>query len=130
MCAEKQDLLTGACAFAVVPNSMTLPGTRPGLNDGGDMATGAKHQRLTEISESIMGDEERRYSVPCRCAIGEDHNDPQVLISQYDPNDDNDDDGGSLSVSDAADIWRSRGEDEDYMFGYGEDELRRAADDD
>lgn len=42
--------------------------------------------------------------------------------------DDDDDEDESLSVWDAADIWRSHGEDEDYMFGYSEDELRRAAD--
>lgn len=35
--------------------------------------------------------------------------------------------GEALSVSDAADIWMSNGMDEDYMFGYTEDELRRAA---
>lgn len=93
------------------------------------MATGAKHQRLTEISESIRGDDERHYFVPCRCAVGKDHNDPNVVISQYDPNDDNND-GEALSASDAADIWRSRGEDEDYTFGYGDDDLRRAADED
>ena len=29
-----------------------------------------------------------------------------------------------LSVSDAAMIWRSNGEDEDYMFGYSERALR------
>jgi len=33
----------------------------------------------------------------------------------------------SLSVYDAADIWLSNGMDEDYTFGYDEDELRRAA---
>ncbi|WP_166805222.1 MULTISPECIES: hypothetical protein [unclassified Cryobacterium] len=39
-----------------------------------------------------------------------------------------DDSGGdSLSVWDAANIWLSNGMDEDYTFGYGEDELRRAA---
>lgn len=31
-----------------------------------------------------------------------------------------------ISVYDAADIWVSNGEDDDYMFGYSEDELRRA----
>lgn len=31
-----------------------------------------------------------------------------------------------LSVSDAAMIWRSNGEDEDYMFGYSERALRKA----
>lgn len=44
--------------------------------------------------------------------------------------DDDDADGASgeaLSVWDAADIWLSKGRDEDYMFGYTEDELRRAA---
>lgn len=32
----------------------------------------------------------------------------------------------SLSVWDAADIWMSNGFDEDYMFGYSEDELKDA----
>ena len=46
--------------------------------------------------------------------------------------DDDDDDadgdpGETLSVWDAADIWLSKGMDEDYRFGYTEDELRRAA---
>jgi hypothetical protein len=38
------------------------------------------------------------------------------------------DTGETLSVWDAADIWLSNGMDEDYRFGYTEDELRRAAD--
>lgn len=43
-----------------------------------------------------------------------------------------DDDGSdevdeSLSLTDAANIWLSSGMDEDYMFGYDESELRRAA---
>lgn len=39
-----------------------------------------------------------------------------------------DDDDGSetLSVWDAADIWASNGKDEDYMFGYTEEELENA----
>ena len=40
--------------------------------------------------------------------------------------DDDDDDGESLSVYDAALIWASNGKDEDYTFGYSEDELERA----
>ena len=40
--------------------------------------------------------------------------------------DDDDDDDESLSVWDAADIWRSHGEDEDYMFGYTREELENA----
>jgi len=33
------------------------------------------------------------------------------------------DDSEKLSVGDAADIWLSNGKDEDYMFGYTEEEL-------
>ena len=50
------------------------------------------------------------------------------LSGADDDDDDADGDSGeTLSVSDAADIWLSKGRDEDYMFGYTEDELRRAA---
>ena len=37
-----------------------------------------------------------------------------------------DDDCERLSVWDAADIWKSYGKDEDYMFGYTEEELENA----
>jgi hypothetical protein len=38
-----------------------------------------------------------------------------------------DEDGSdSLNVYDAADIWASHGKDEDYMFGYTEEELEDA----
>lgn len=41
--------------------------------------------------------------------------------------DDNDDDyGEALSVDEAADIWASHGKDEDYMFGFSEEELEDA----
>lgn len=40
--------------------------------------------------------------------------------------DEEDDDSEALSVYDAADIWWSNGMDEDYMFGYTEEELRKA----
>ena len=40
--------------------------------------------------------------------------------------DDDDDEGESLSVYDAALIWMSNGKDEDYTFGYSEDELEDA----
>ena len=43
------------------------------------------------------------------------------------PDDDDERDDEALSVEDAADIWSSRGMDEDYMFDNTEDELRRAA---
>lgn len=39
---------------------------------------------------------------------------------------DDDDYGESMSVEDAALAWLSRGMDEDYTFGYSEEELRRA----
>lgn len=34
--------------------------------------------------------------------------------------------GETLSVYDAADIWASNGKDEDYTFGYSEEELEDA----
>lgn len=37
-----------------------------------------------------------------------------------------DDDGGEMNVYDAALIWASNGKDEDYTFGYSEDELEDA----
>lgn len=40
--------------------------------------------------------------------------------------DDDDESDESLDVYDAALIWASSGRDEDYMFGYTEDELRDA----
>ena len=46
--------------------------------------------------------------------------------SAWSPNDDDDDNGEGLSVYDAALIWVSHGRDEDYMFGYTEDELEDA----
>ncbi len=49
------------------------------------------------------------------------------LSGTDDDDDDDDADGDSgetLSVRDAADIWRSKGMDEDYMFGYAADERR------
>ena len=94
------------------------------------MSTGNEHQRLVEISVPTEGTEERRSYVKCRCTIGADHDDPEVFISQYDPNEDDDDEEGeALSVYDAADIWGSKGRDEDYTFGYSDEELSRAADD-
>ena len=41
----------------------------------------------------------------------------------YDPEAD---DSEALSVWDAADIWESNGRDEDYSFGYSDDELEEA----
>ena len=43
-----------------------------------------------------------------------------------DDEDDPADESESLSVYDAAVIWASRGKDEDYMFGYTEEELEDA----
>lgn len=40
--------------------------------------------------------------------------------------DDESNDEEELSVYDAAQIWASNGKDEDYMFGFSEDELENA----
>ena len=39
---------------------------------------------------------------------------------------DEEEDGDCLSVYEAADIWASNGKDDDYMFGYSEEELEDA----
>ena len=44
---------------------------------------------------------------------------------RYDADDENDD-SERISVDDAAVIWASNGKDEDYMFGYTEEELEDA----
>jgi hypothetical protein len=96
------------------------------------MTTGREHLRTVEISiPTVEGAEERRSVVKCRCALGADHDASDLLITQYDPNEENEEDGEgeALSVYAAADIWRSKGEDPDYSFGFDEDELRRAAED-
>lgn len=59
----------------------------------------------------------------CRCTIGEDHDQNGV---PFDLGEDDGDDDEALSVEDAADMWRSHGMDEDYMFGYSDDQLRNA----
>lgn len=45
---------------------------------------------------------------------------------RYGLDDDDEDDSESLSVYEAAEIWASHGKDEDYMFGYSEEELEDA----
>ena len=52
----------------------------------------------------------------CTCEIDDDHYEDGTPYN----------DSEALSVGDAADIWRSKGMDEDYMFGYSAEELRDA----
>lgn len=95
------------------------------------MATGAKHRVMTGVAVATSGDEERPFYKECRCTIGEDHKATEIFVSQFDPDEVEDgEEGEPLDVYQAADIWRSNGEDADYMFGYSEDELRQAADED
>lgn len=44
----------------------------------------------------------------------------------FDDSDEEEDDSERLSVWDAAEIWAFNGKDEDYMFGYTEEELEAA----
>ena len=46
--------------------------------------------------------------------------------AEYDDGYDGDETGERLSVWDAAEIWASNGKDEDYTFGYSEEELEDA----
>ena len=49
-------------------------------------------------------------------------------IDDDDDDDYEDDDSERISVYDAADMWYSSGQEEDEMYGYSEEELRRAHD--
>ncbi|GAB3865443.1 hypothetical protein GCM10028801_35940 [Nocardioides maradonensis] len=92
------------------------------------MPTGPSHYKTTATlvrGDGTNVDDYEMSDVVCRCTIGEDHNgDGEPLASMFSDDDDSDDE--TLSVYDAADIWRSKGMDEDYMFGYSEEELRNA----
>ncbi|WP_155977088.1 hypothetical protein [Nocardia sp. 348MFTsu5.1] len=86
------------------------------------MPTGPLHQRYG------VGTLGAGTSEDCRCTIGEDHNDYGILTADMqDSDDDMQDSDETLSVYGAAEIWMSHGMDEDYTFGYSDDELRRAA---
>lgn len=89
------------------------------------MPTGRKHQKF------ISDDEGRTFrGEDCRCTIAEDHDVKLYPIENFEGyigRGSNESTSG-LDVHDAADIWLSKGMDEDYTFGYSEDELRRAAD--
>jgi hypothetical protein len=87
------------------------------------MPTGPQHWRKEEVlfDENL---DQHDILAPCRCMIGRDHDAEEVVIGEYVDEDESDDDDESLSASDAALIWGSKGRDEDYMFGYSEDELR------
>ncbi len=50
----------------------------------------------------------------------------EYFYEGYDEDGDPCDDEDALSVYDAALIWASKGKDEDYMFGYSEEELEDA----
>ena len=58
--------------------------------------------------------------------IGEGNFKCPVCGFPYHDDDYDEDSGEMLSVYDAALIWQSHGKDEDYMFGYTEDELEEA----
>jgi len=89
------------------------------------MPTGPLHERLISAEFDGAGSLTRVEVAECRCTIGNNHDDAGNEIDDWQDLEDAEDQ--SLSVYDAADIWLSRGQDEDYMFGYSEDELRRAA---
>jgi DNA-directed RNA polymerase subunit M/transcription elongation factor TFIIS len=84
---------------------------QPGFNDKGGAWTCTKcgyHNYLDDENIKTYIDEN-----------GEEHDNPE-----YDENFLENAEG--LSVEDAALIWRSHGKDEDYMFGYTEEELEDA----
>jgi len=86
----------------------------------------------SEMNESMEC--RNRYRIECpKCGaywfVDEDNemiNDGSGWSPNDDYYDDEDDEGECISVHDAALIWASRGKDEDYTFGYTEEELEDA----
>lgn len=81
------------------------------------MPTGPLHWKTVLITTYDNGEQEEETE-PYRCIIGHDHNADDVVYEYPEAE--------SLSAYDAALIWGSSGMDEDYTFGYSEDELRAA----
>lgn len=80
------------------------------------MPTGPLHYRTLPDPTHGIG------VVECRCTIGADHFDDGTV-----PGSDLIE-GDGLSLGDAADMWASNGKDEDYTFGFTEEELQQALD--
>lgn len=70
------------------------------------------------------------FDADCGCwactECGHENTIAESEIIGYDDDEDDEDSGEGLDVYDAALIWLSNGCDEDYTFGYDEDELRQA----
>ena len=62
----------------------------------------------------------------CGCIAKDDGYGNLCYTEDSDDYDEDDDDSERLSVDEAAEIWASHGKDEDYMFGYTEEELEDA----
>lgn len=92
-------------------------GTLAGGNDGSDSSS---EYFETGVCPKCGGEMHKRYSYSdwyCPNCGGPD-----------DDEESEEDDGEALDVYEAADIWMSNGMDEDYTFGYTEEELQRAYD--
>jgi len=73
----------------------------------------------SQVSHKVMDADMYEHGILCAdCAASK-------LLSEFDDEEDDDDHEG-YSVYDAALAWLSHGRDEDYMFGYSEDELESA----
>lgn len=73
-----------------------------------------------QISNWLTGADMYEFGIYCaECA-------ERAWREEYPPNDEEELEEGAISVYDAALIWASKGKDEDYTFGYSEEELEEA----
>ena len=73
-----------------------------------------------QVSHRILGADMYEFGIYCAdCAATE-------WLNSLEIEDDEDFDGERIDVYEAAQIWLSNGKDEDYMFGYTEEELEDA----
>ena len=72
-----------------------------------------------------MGEDFRRFKEETGL-LTDNHVKAQKNEVIFDDDYEDEDDSEPLSVWEAAEIWSSNGKDEDYMFGYTEEELENA----
>ena len=72
-----------------------------------------------------MGEDFRRFKEETGL-LTDNHVKAQKNEVIFDDDYEDEDDSERLSVWEAAEIWSSNGKDEDYMFGYTEEELENA----
>ena len=138
--------IIGGIASAISGDSVTwycdecdaIMNNQPGFNTASGVWTCTECGCENDVSDSNVFDSEEEYLESLEAPDCPQCGNPMTKKWSYsdwycyncncglEDEEDEEDDDESLSVYDAAEIWQSNGYDEDYTFGYSEEELRRA----